>query len=135
MLLPRGDHVIQPTQETMVRSYPDAKAFDRHAAKLATQDWTVTNTTTRQPRAGCGRILTLGFITLLRPPKPEIVVTYSRPKHKPARRAEPLPAAARPVPPPTPGSPTVRYVTCPNCGASTPDSSRFCPGCGKVRPW
>jgi hypothetical protein len=66
------------TVETMVRTYRSPDAYARDAKKLARDGWTVVNTFHRQPRAGIGRIVTLGFATLLRPPSPEIVATYQR---------------------------------------------------------
>lgn len=67
--------------ETRVRIYKSSGSFQREASKLAQQGWSVTATTSRQPRAGCLRILTLGIWTVVFPPKPEIVVTYSRQTH------------------------------------------------------
>lgn len=66
------------THATMVREYGDADVYARDARKLADQGWSVGHTMHRQPRAGCGRLLTLGLLTLLWPPKPRIVVTYVR---------------------------------------------------------
>jgi len=62
----------------MVKVYRDSGSYAKDAKKLSKQGWAVVNTTHRQPRAGIGRIVTLGLLTLLRPPKPELVVTYQR---------------------------------------------------------
>lgn len=64
--------------ETMVRTYKDSDSYRRDAASLAKKGWKVTNTVERRPRAGCARIVLLWWLTLLRPPKPELVVTYER---------------------------------------------------------
>lgn len=66
------------SDETMVRTYKNTDAYQRDAVKQAKQGWHVVNTVERRPRAGCFRIVTLGFFTLIRPPKPELVVTYLR---------------------------------------------------------
>lgn len=68
------------TTETMVRVYKSPDAYRREAEKLAKQGWVVSNTTERNPRAGCGRMIFLGLFALVFRPKPEIVVTYSRTK-------------------------------------------------------
>lgn len=67
-------------QESMVRVYTSAEDYGKDAKKLANQGWSVSNVTHRQPRAGCGRIIFLWWLTLLRPPKPELIVTYTRAK-------------------------------------------------------
>ncbi len=64
--------------ETMVKVYGDSGTYAKDAKKLGKQGWSVSNTTHRQPRAGIGRIVTLGMLTAIRPPKPELVVTYQR---------------------------------------------------------
>lgn len=64
--------------ETMVKVYGDSGSDAKDARKLGKQGWVVANTTHRQPRAGIGRIVTLGMLTAIRPPKPELVVTYQR---------------------------------------------------------
>lgn len=68
--------------ETRVKNYSSPGAFNRDAGKMARDGWSVVSTTERQPRAGCLRIVTLGLFTLIFPPKPEIVVTYSRPRQR-----------------------------------------------------
>jgi hypothetical protein len=62
----------------MVRVYSSNSAYQKDAAKLAKQGWTPITVTERRPRAGCARIILLWWLTLLRPPKPELVVTYQR---------------------------------------------------------
>jgi hypothetical protein len=64
--------------ETMVRVYKGNDAYQKDARKLADQGWRVVNVVERRPRAGCLRILLLWWLTLLRPPRPELVVTYAR---------------------------------------------------------
>lgn len=64
--------------ETMVRVYKGSDDYQKEARKLARDGWEVVNTVERRPRAGCLRILLLWWLTLLRPPKPELVVTYRR---------------------------------------------------------
>lgn len=66
------------SDETMVRTYKNTDQYQRDAAKLAQQGWRVVNTVERRPRAGCARIILLWWLTLLRPPRPELVVTYAR---------------------------------------------------------
>lgn len=84
-----------PPTETMVREYKGVKNFRDDAAKLSADGWIVANQSEFRPRRGCLRIIMLGFIfAFLFPPKPIIVVTYSRP----VPVAEP--------PPPEPPAPT-----------------------------
>ncbi len=64
--------------ETMVRTYRGTDRFQKDAKRLAKDGWSVSNTVSQRPRAGCGRILSLGLFTLIFPPKPELVVTYTR---------------------------------------------------------
>lgn len=66
--------------ETMVRVYKSNSDYQHDAKRLAKDGWSVQTTTERKPRAGCARIILLWWLTLLRPPKPELVVTYSRPR-------------------------------------------------------
>ncbi len=70
--------VSQERRETMVRTYKGTKDYEKDVKKLGKDGWAVVNTVERKPRAGIGRILTLGIFTLFRPPKHELVVTYSR---------------------------------------------------------
>ena len=75
--------------QTMVREYPDPNAYRRDAAKLAKKGWEVVSAMERAQRAGVGRLLLIGILSLLRPPKPTIVVTYRRA----ARPGAPMPVA------------------------------------------
>jgi len=68
----------QGKTETMVREYTDSAAFNRDAARLAKDGWSVISTTDVKQRAGCGRLILLWWLVLLRPPKAKIVVTYQR---------------------------------------------------------
>ena len=61
----------------IVKRYKDERAYQRDAQRWARRGYKVANVTSEKPRAGCGRILTLGLLTLIFPPKPEFVVTYS----------------------------------------------------------
>lgn len=59
----------------IVRRYPTDADYQKDANKLARDGYTVTSTTSEQPRSGCLRILTLGVFFK---PKPVLVVTYSK---------------------------------------------------------
>ena len=59
----------------LVRRYKTDPEYQKDANKLARDGYTVTSTTSEQPRSGCLRILTLG---ILFKPKPVLVVTYSQ---------------------------------------------------------
>lgn len=65
-------------RETMVRVYKKPEDYERDAAKLAKDNWSVDSVTERRPRSGCGRIALLWLWALVFPPKPELVVTYAR---------------------------------------------------------
>src|SRR6476619_4185537 len=67
--------------EKMVRIYHRSSADQRDAKRLARSGWFPIHTVERRPRAGCIRILFLWWLVLLRPPKPELVVTYQRIKN------------------------------------------------------
>jgi hypothetical protein len=64
--------------ETRVRTYSSPVAFNRDAANMARDGWAVASSMERRPPIGCVRIILTGFLALLFPPKPEIVVTYRR---------------------------------------------------------
>ncbi len=66
------------TLESHVVVYKNPKAYEKDAPKLAKKGWKVESVTERKPRAGIGRLLSLGFVTMIFPPKPELVVTYSK---------------------------------------------------------
>lgn len=61
---------------TMVRVYKSPSSYDHDAKLMSKKGWVPINVVERRPRAGCLRIILLWWLTLLRPPKPEIVVTY-----------------------------------------------------------
>lgn len=61
----------------VVKRYKDEREYQRDAQRMARKGYKVVSSTSEKPRAGCARILTLGIFTLLFPPKPEFVVTYS----------------------------------------------------------
>ena len=67
-----------PKTETMVRVYKGNGDYQRDAKRLAKSGWSPLNVVERRPRAGCMRIALLWWLTLLRPPRPELVVTYQR---------------------------------------------------------
>jgi hypothetical protein len=67
-------------EETMIRVYKSNSAYQHDARKLAGQGWRVVSVTERRPRAGIARIVLLMFLVLIFPPKPQLVVTYSRPR-------------------------------------------------------
>lgn len=67
--------------ETMVKTYKSSGDFTKDAKKLAKKGWTVTTQSTIQPRSGIGRIVATGGLGAIAfKPKPEIVVTFTRPK-------------------------------------------------------
>ncbi len=68
---------MAPTN-TMVKEYEDTREFNRDAQKLSGQGWQVVSQTERTQRPGCLRILLTGGLAVVRPPKPHIVVTYTR---------------------------------------------------------
>lgn len=94
--------------ETMVRVYKSPTAYARDAKTLAKKGWSVATVTHRQPRAGIGRIVTLGLLTLLRPPRPELVVTYQRTRPGANAAGAALPSAAAPFALPAPPVETKR---------------------------
>lgn len=104
--------------ETMVRVYKKPDEYQRDAQRLAAQGWIVANTMERRPRAGCARILTLGLFTLVFPPKPELVITYSRVVGSGTGVASAL---------------EPQFIACPQCGGPVPVSAQFCPSCGLKR--
>jgi len=79
----------------MVRIYHRSSAYQRDAKRLAKSGWFPINTVERRPRAGCVRILFLWWLVLLRPPKPELVVTYQRIKTDSGLAQYPLAMLAR----------------------------------------
>jgi hypothetical protein len=137
-----------------VKSYPDQRAFQRHAAELATDHWVVSSVVERKPNAGCLRIALLWWFVLIFPPRPELLVTYryeppAKPKRdlevnvRPAKPAVPAPAPAttpapvaatlEPSPGPVAASPNLEPVThqaCFTCGAIVSITHNFCPNCG-----
>lgn len=66
--------------EVQIRTYRSTRQFNVDAQQMAAQGWIVANTMERRPRIGCLRIILTGFLALLFPPAPEIVVTYTRPR-------------------------------------------------------
>ena len=61
----------------LVKRYKTEKEYQNDAQKLAKKGYKVVTVLSEQPRAGCARILTLGFFAIMFKPKPELVVTYS----------------------------------------------------------
>src|SRR4051794_18555624 len=78
-MLPRNEGGTMNTSfETMVRTYKDTDDYQKDQKKLAKDGWSTQAMVERKPRAGVGRIVTLGMASVIRPPKPELVVTYQR---------------------------------------------------------
>ena len=100
--------------ETMVRVYKETKDYQKDQSKLAKDGWTTATMVERKPRAGIGRIATLGVMSVVRPPKPELVVTYQRLK-------------------PSKGKPKAMAQGghCPKCGVSVSGTATFCSNCGQ----
>lgn len=72
-------HAQPMRQETIIRIYRKPDEYQRDAQRLSRDGWSVSNVTERRPRSGCLRVfLLLGFLALVFPPKPELVVTYTR---------------------------------------------------------
>lgn len=65
-------------KNTIVREYRSHADFERDAAKLAADGYSVLTVTESQPRSGCLRIVTLGLFALVWKPKPKLLVTYQR---------------------------------------------------------
>jgi hypothetical protein len=108
------------TVETMVRVYKDTGDYDKDQRKLAKDGWLTLTMVERTPRAGIGRMATLGLMAVVRPPKPELVVTYQRTKPSKGKK----PQAAPPMPT-MQGGPNF----CPNCGHAVKPDAKFCPNC------
>lgn len=68
----------QPVQTaSQVKTYKSSKDFQRDQKRLAKQGWAVQSTTSHQPRRSVGGLLFKPF-AMLRPPKPQIIVTYQK---------------------------------------------------------
>lgn len=65
-------------KNTIIREYRSRAEFERDAAKLAADGYSVLTVTESQQRAGCMRILTLGLFALVWKPKQKLLVTYQR---------------------------------------------------------
>lgn len=61
----------------VVKRYKNDREYQRDAQRMTKRGYKVINVTSERPRAGCARLITLGIFTLIFPPKPEMVVTYS----------------------------------------------------------
>ena len=109
-----------PKQETNVKVYKDTDDYQKDAPKMMKNGWQIASSVERRPRAGIGRIATLGLFTLVRPPKPELVVTYTRWTGM-AKTGNPDFANAS------------QAIFCPKCSAEVPPASQFCPSCGLKR--
>lgn len=66
-----------PPKSIVVKRYKDEREYQRDAQKMARRGYKVATVTSEKPRAGCGRILTLGLFALIFPPKSIYIVTYS----------------------------------------------------------
>jgi hypothetical protein len=107
------------TFETMVRTYKDTGDYQKDQKKLAKDGWMTTAMVERKPRAGVGRIITLGLVAAVRPPKPELVVTYQRAIADKAAKPQRSKGASS------------ASLSCPKCGQGIPDNARFCNNCGQ----
>lgn len=109
-------------QETMVKTYKETKEFEKDSKKLAKDGWSVASVMERQGRAGVGRMVALGLLAAARPPKGEMVVTYSRwIEDKKGNYSTPRPPANQGA------------IFCPKCGGAVPFDAQFCPSCGLKR--
>jgi hypothetical protein len=63
-------------QQVIIKRYKYDKEYQRDAQRMAKAGYIVQSVTSEQPRAGCGRWLTLGIFALMFKPTPELVVTY-----------------------------------------------------------
>lgn len=61
----------------VVKRYKNERDYQRDAQRMSKRSYHVVSVTSEKPRAGCLRIVSLGLFTLIFPPKPELVVTYS----------------------------------------------------------
>lgn len=65
--------------EVIAKTYDKELHYIRDVSDLATSGWRVVSTTVFQPRSGWARILfSLGWLAVVYPPKPQIIVTYQR---------------------------------------------------------
>lgn len=64
--------------EVKVKTYKNAKEFDKDAKRMSRAGWQVVQVTNQQPRPGIGRIALLGIFAGVFKPKPVLVVTYQR---------------------------------------------------------
>lgn len=70
--------------EIKIKEYNTPAQYQGDARNLAGQGWMVKDTSEREQRRGCISMLLFGWnLGLFFPPKPHIVVTYTR--DKPAR--------------------------------------------------
>lgn len=67
--------------EVLVKTYDKEQHYVADAPRQSADGWQIVSTNTFQPRSGWARILfTLGWMAVVYPPKPQIVVTYQRAK-------------------------------------------------------
>ncbi len=67
--------------EVKIKEYKTPGEYEGDAKRMTSQGWRVTDTSQREQRRGCLTMLLFGWnIGLLFPPKPHIVVTYTRDK-------------------------------------------------------
>jgi hypothetical protein len=67
--------------EIKVKEYKNSGEYQTDAKRMLSQGWRVTDTSERIQRRGCLTMLLIGWnIGLIFPPKPHIVVTYTRDK-------------------------------------------------------
>lgn len=69
--------------EIKVKEYKNPGQYNGDAKKMAAHGWQVSSTSEREQRRGCLSMALFGWnIGLFFPPKPHIVVTYTRAKAK-----------------------------------------------------
>lgn len=67
--------------EIKIKEYDTPNDYQKDAGRMTAQGWHVTDTSEREQRRGCVSMILFGWnLGLIFPPKPHIVVTYSRSK-------------------------------------------------------
>ncbi len=66
--------------ETLILEYKSVEDFQKDAAKLSADGWSVQSQTEKTNRPGIMRCCILSIFALVFPPKASIIVTYTRPK-------------------------------------------------------
>jgi transcriptional regulator with XRE-family HTH domain len=74
--LEEGHEVIR--REMLVHEYASPQELEADTAWLGPNGWTVVTTTKVRPRTGWRRLVLVGWLVRLWPPKPRLVVTWER---------------------------------------------------------